>query len=76
MMLYRASFVDPSDPDNSVVLVTTPEGKQLGLFSKELLEELRAQLKPRLRNQVIFPVHLSSAFELGPLLSSHHPRLA
>jgi uncharacterized protein len=63
MMLYRASFVDPSDPDNSAVLVTTPEGRQLDLFSEELLEELRAQLKPRLRNQPIFPVHLSSAFD-------------
>jgi MOSC domain-containing protein len=63
MMLYRASFVDRSDPDISPVLVTTPDGRQLDLFSQELLEELRGQLKPRLRNQPIFPVHLSSAFD-------------
>lgn len=73
MMLYRASFVDPSNPDTSAVLVTTPEGKQLDLFSEELLEELRAQLKPRLRNQPIFPVHLSSAFDTAQfsLVTTH-----
>jgi uncharacterized protein YcbX len=73
MMLYRASFADPSDPDNSAVLVTTPEGRQLDLFSEELLEELRAQLKPKLRNQPIFPVHLSSAFDSAhfSLISTH-----
>jgi uncharacterized protein len=63
MLLYRASLVDPADPDNSGALVTTPDGRQLDLFSDELLEELRGQLKPRLRNQPIFPVHLSSAFD-------------
>jgi uncharacterized protein YcbX len=63
MMLYTPAFVDPADPDNSPVLVTTPDGRQLDLFSPDLLEELRAQLKPRLRNQPIFPVHLSSAFD-------------
>jgi uncharacterized protein YcbX len=63
MMLYRAEHVDPSDPDISGVLVTTPEGRQLDLFSAELLDELREQLKPRLRKHPIFPVHLSSAFD-------------
>ncbi|HEX8219511.1 MAG TPA: MOSC N-terminal beta barrel domain-containing protein [Chloroflexia bacterium] len=63
MVLYAARHVDPTNPDKSDVLVTTPEGKELDIFSDELLAELREQLTERERNQPIYPVHLKSAFD-------------
>src|SRR4051794_39797502 len=50
MMLYAAGLVDPSNPDKSDVLVTSPEGKEYDIFSEELLAELKEQLTERERN--------------------------
>lgn len=63
MMLYKATLVDPSNPDDSDVLITTPEGKEFDIFSEELLTELKEQLTERERNQPIYPAHLKSAFD-------------
>src|SRR5918997_1250299 len=40
MVLYRARLVDPSNPDKSDVLVTTPKGREYDIFSEELIAEL------------------------------------
>ena len=64
MILYSARHVDPSNPDKSDVLVTTPEGKEFDIFSEELLAELKEQLTERERNQPIYPAHLKSAFDV------------
>jgi uncharacterized protein len=73
MVLYGARLVDPSDPDKSDVLVTTPEGKEYDIFSEELLAELTGQLTERERDQPIYPVHLKSAFDVAhiSLLTTH-----
>lgn len=63
MLQYRAALVDPSDPDNSGVLVTTPEGIQHDIFSDELIEDLRSRLKGRHQNQPIYALHLKSAHD-------------
>jgi uncharacterized protein YcbX len=63
MMLYKVRLVDPSNPDRSDVLVTTPQGNEYDIFSEELLTELKGQLTERERNQPIYPVHLKSAFD-------------
>src|SRR4051794_22447796 len=39
MVLYAARLVDPSNPDKSDVLVTSPEGKEYDIFSEELVAE-------------------------------------
>jgi uncharacterized protein YcbX len=64
MILYTARLVDPSNPDKSDVLVTTPDGKEFDIFSEELIAELKAQLTERERNQPIYPAHLKSAFDV------------
>jgi uncharacterized protein YcbX len=73
MVLYSARLVDPSNPDRSDALVTTPDGKEFDVFSEELLAELRGQLTERERNQPIYPVHLKSAFDTThiSLLTTH-----
>jgi uncharacterized protein len=73
MVLYSARLVDPSDPDKSDVLVTTPEDKEFDVLSDELLAELKEQLTERERNQPIYPVHLKSAFDVAhiSLLTTH-----
>ncbi|MDQ3927892.1 MAG: MOSC N-terminal beta barrel domain-containing protein [Chloroflexota bacterium] len=73
MVLYRARLVDPSNPDKSDVLVTTPEGKEYDIFSEELLAELKEQLTERERNQPIYPAHLKSAFDAAhiSLVTTH-----
>jgi uncharacterized protein YcbX len=63
MVLYAATLVDPSDPDKSHVMVTTPEGKHFDIFSEDLVAELKEQLTERERNQPIYPAHLKSAFD-------------
>jgi uncharacterized protein YcbX len=67
MLLYQAALADPADPDNSPVLVTTPEGRQLDVFSDELLDELRSQWRAPARNQPIYAVHLKSAHDAEPM---------
>ncbi len=73
MLLYQAALVDPADPDNCPGLVTTPEGRQLDVFSDALVDELRSQLPPRLRDQPIYAVHLKSAHDAEPvsLVTTH-----
>src|SRR5579859_174488 len=67
LLLYQAALVDPADPDNCGVRVTTPDGRELDVFSDALIAELREQLPPRLRNQPIYAVHLKSAHDAEPL---------
>ena len=73
MVLYSARHVDPSNPDKSDVLVTTPEGKEFDIFSEELLAELKEHLTERERNQPIYPAHLKSAFDAAhiSLVTTH-----
>ena len=73
MILYSARLVDPSNPDTSDVLVTTPEGKEFDIFSEDLLAELKEQLTERERNQPIYPAHLKSAFDAAhiSLVTTH-----
>jgi len=63
MLLYQAALTDPNNPDKCGAIVTTPGGQHLDLFSAELVEELRAQAPPRLRDQPIYAVHLKSAHD-------------
>jgi uncharacterized protein YcbX len=67
MLLYQAALLDPADPDHCGARVTTPDGRELDVFSDELCEELRGQLKPRLRDQPIYAVHLKSAHDAEPM---------
>ena len=73
MLLYRATLVDPADPDNSSATVTTPDGRELDVFSDELMEELKGQLRESARNQPIYAVHLKSAHDAEPisLMTTH-----
>jgi uncharacterized protein YcbX len=66
MLLYKAAFTDPANPDRSDVLITTPEGLQYDIFDPDLIEELRSQLKDRLRDQDIYAVHLKAAHDDEP----------
>ncbi len=63
MLMYQAALIDPGNPDKCGAVVTTPAGRQLDVFSDELVEELRAQAPPRLRDQPIYAVHLKSAHD-------------
>jgi uncharacterized protein YcbX len=67
MVLYQPRLVDLDNPDESGVMVTTPDGRELDIFSDELAEELKGQLKDRLRNQPIYAVHLKSAHDAEPM---------
>lgn len=67
MLLYQAALINPADPDNSGALVTTPEGRQLDVFSDELIAELKGQLRGSARNQPIYAVHLKSAHDAEPI---------
>jgi MOSC domain-containing protein len=73
MLLYQAALVDPADPDNSPAVVTTPEGRQLDVFSDALVDELRSQGRAPARNQPIYAVHLKSAHDAEPvsLVTTH-----
>ena len=67
MLLYQAALVDPAHPDDSTALVTTPEGRELDVFSDELLAELKGQLRDSLGDQPIYAVHLKSAHDGEPI---------
>ncbi|MEO5952903.1 MAG: MOSC domain-containing protein [Chloroflexia bacterium] len=73
MLHYKPIFTDPTNPDNSDVLITTPEGLQYDIFDPSLIEELRSQLKDRLRDQDIYAVHLKAAHDDEPfsMLTTH-----
>jgi len=73
MILYLARLVDPSSPDTSDVLVTTPDGREFDIFSEELLTELVGQLTERERQQPVYPAHFKSAFDVThiSLITTH-----